>query len=132
MALSAARASPIADSRITVTTAFSCGPSFSSRSRHTSASFTGETWRDFTRAPSSRIGRYIRSESAMASSGAEGGVGFVAVREFGRAQALGTAQVTVDVADDAGPLLLLEAIGVARAQHLGQEPRLVAAVFRRR
>src|SRR5580765_3206100 len=132
MSASAARASPSADSRISVTTAFSCGPSFSSPSRHTSASFTGETWRDFTRAPSSRTGRYIRSESAMASSGAEGGIGFVSVRELGCAQPLGAAEVAVDVADDARPLLFLEAIGIARAQHFGEESRLVAGVLGRR
>src|ERR1043166_6700152 len=131
MAFSAARASFIAESRITVTTAFSCGPSFSRRSRQVSASLTGESWRDFTRAASSRTGRYRSSESAMWSSGAEGEVGFVAVRELGRTQALAAGEIAVEVTHDARPLRLGEAVRVARAQHLGEEPRLVAAVFRR-
>src|SRR5256885_11103337 len=122
MSFSAAWASRSAESRITVTTALSCGPSFSNRSRQISASLTGEIWRDLTRAASSRTGRYMSSESAMSSSGAEGEVGFVAVRELGHAQAFAARQVAVEIAHDAPPPRFREAGPVKRAPPPGEGP----------
>src|SRR5262245_23627670 len=134
---SAARASASALSRITVTTAFNLGPSVPSRSRHVSVSFTDVSFFAFTRAASSRTGVYSRSESAMGSSGgvadrsgAERDVGLVAVREFHPAQALTAGEIAVEVGGDAVPLRLVEAVRVARAQDLGEEPGLARAVLR--
>src|SRR5262245_56175158 len=115
---------------MTVTTALTRGPTFSSRSRQTSANRTGYSLLNFTRAASWRTGMNMRSLSAMASSGSEGEVGFVAVRELHGAQAPAGREIAVEVGHDAAPLRFAEALGVARTQHFGQVPCLAAAVLR--
>src|SRR6476661_1604492 len=117
MSRSAWRASTMAASRISVTTAFSLRPTVSRRSRQAFVRSTGESFFVRMRADSSRTGRN-RSRVSMSASGFEREVGFVAVRELGLAQRFATRDALVDLLGDVLHLVGVEERAVADVDHL--------------
>src|SRR5262245_42629597 len=127
---SALRASVSAASRITVTTAWYRGPSFSRRSRQPVASSIGESLRARTRAASSRTGKKCVASSIIATSSVEGGVGLVAVRELGFAHPLASLQPTVQLPRDGLELIRGQVLPVSSPDDLGQRASVLGDLGR--
>src|SRR6267142_1795937 len=124
MSRSACRASIRAGSSSSVTTAFSFRPVVESRSRQPSVSSTGESCLVRSRAASSRTGRKKTEGSSMAASGAEDEVGFVAVRELDRAQALSGIDAALQLFGDGLELIGIEMLPIATLNDRRQRLRV--------